>query len=831
MSSKPQGHGVCGHFKNPLDDHDTCLTCAGCSPEHTCTTCRNWSGIVWEQLSHRRSYRERKSKGGSRATSASSAAGQRSRSPGPRLTASSVPRDRSPVRSGCPSRSSSSERSAIEQLDSISQISALLGSMTGPVNNPLVAPVTGHDLPGPVTGHPVTSPVTSPLVSFAGQSLPGPVTGHVVPGPVTGHAMPGPVTGYPVPGLLSGHQVSGPVPMTGPVTGVVTGQVLSGHTTGHFLTGPGTGQSLPGSVSGAFVTGHSSFAPVNSVNMTPGVVTGHPLTTATVVQPQAVPGQAFSGFTPQGSFVQQPYMAPFPMYPGNAITGQSASGSGFPVTPGSGFPLNQGFPMYPSGFPGIYPMGFPAHNFMQPPWSVASQQPISRAGDPTVVSSPTSVPTTSVVLTVVAPMATTTTVSASRAKKPSVSKPRRAFETSRQDDVLSLLAPSRDPILCDEPTRPIPVTSVAMPSVATPLTSTPSALPASSVPRISLPQPYVRDRTSGSGSDREDGELDEETDSVTFSFDKAVNEVFRYLPEDVCPRISCEDQTKFLGFLDKSVDASASCSSFRLPMPPAVDQLVSALDKVPIKHESAGWSVPQSTLSKGLDFSWKSYKFSKETFPLSVPTLDEDASRLHLSAPSSLKLPAKAFTRFEAKARQLLGISAYNNAFIGALYEAIKAPHDALSLQLLIEGMNRCSRHSLGLALALSAELLVARREETLATAPSLSANAKNQLRSAPLSSSKLFGDKIASVAGTEQTDTVTNAALKASSLGKRPASSSFQKKKKGGSGKSNPKRPRLASPLMAVQPVPSKGFPKRWQTGRKKPPTSSSSSMPRTQP
>ena len=155
----------------------------------------------------------------------------------------------------------------------------------------------------------------------------------------------------------------------------------------------------------------------------------------------------------------------------------------------------------------------------------------------------------------------------------------------------------------------------------------------------------------------------------------------------------------------------------------------------------------------------------------------------------------------------------------------------SMSLQLLIEGMNRCTRHSLGLSLALSAELLVARREETLASASSLSANAKHKLRSAPISSTQLFGGLVASVADTEQTDTVTNAALKASSLGKRPAPPSFQKKKKGGSGpKASPKQPRLASPLMAISPSPSKSFGKRWQP-KKKPATSSASSVPRSRP
>ena len=185
-----------------------------------------------------------------------------------------------------------------------------------------------------------------------------------------------------------------------------------------------------------------------------------------------------------------------------------------------------------------------------------------------------------------------------------------------------------------------------------------------------------------------------------------------------------------------------------------------------------------------------------------------------------MKTPTKAFTKWETRARQLVGIASYNNAFVAALHTALQEPGSSeISLQLLLEALNRTSRHALGVSLALSAELTHARREDTLSTCPSLSAEAKRTLRSAPISSKFLFGGRVADVAKTDGSDSIRDAALGAaaatsSAAFKRP---NQPRPKKGGGGRQDTKKPRLSSPLMAVhQPSPSRGF-QRGRGGRRR--------------
>ena len=166
--------------------------------------------------------------------------------------------------------------------------------------------------------------------------------------------------------------------------------------------------------------------------------------------------------------------------------------------------------------------------------------------------------------------------------------------------------------------------------------------------------------------------MDEVEPPTHFTFDRAVNEVFHFLPPEVCPCVQSASKRKFEGFLSSSTDPPEASDHCHLPMAPAVQQLVSSLEDLPTKLDSSGRFVPHSILSKGMDFHWGAYRFSKETFPLNVPPLDEDASRLSLRNPSSLKVPAKLFSKWELRARQLLGIASYNNAFSAALHMGLK---------------------------------------------------------------------------------------------------------------------------------------------------------------
>ncbi|KAH3890974.1 hypothetical protein DPMN_015065 [Dreissena polymorpha] len=119
----PQTRGSCGHIRAAWDNHDSCLSCAGCTQENCCPFCEHWSVDTW--AIKRRPFKSRR----------------RNMHSSDQSRESSVCRDFSP-----------------HDLDHMS----------------LTGPVTGHAMTGPVTGHAMTGPVT-------GQ----PVTGHVMTDAVT----------------------------------------------------------------------------------------------------------------------------------------------------------------------------------------------------------------------------------------------------------------------------------------------------------------------------------------------------------------------------------------------------------------------------------------------------------------------------------------------------------------------------------------------------------------------------------------------------------------------------------------------------------------------
>ena len=102
------------------------------------------------------------------------------------------------------------------------------------------------------------------------------------------------------------------------------------------------------------------------------------------------------------------------------------------------------------------------------------------------------------------------------------------------------------------------------------------------------PEPSGFDVTQPSTDSIEESTDEDEEAPHYFSFDKAVNEVFRFLPEEVCPRISTSATPRFEGFMDAAADPSAA-QHFHLPMPPAVRQLVSSLESASVKHDVQGW--------------------------------------------------------------------------------------------------------------------------------------------------------------------------------------------------------------------------------------------------
>ena len=256
-------------------------------------------------------------------------------------------------------------------------------------------------------------------------------------------------------------------------------------------------------------------------------------------------------------------------------------------------------------------------------------------------------------------------------------------------------------------------------------------------------------------------DLDWET-PPSFSFSKAINEVFRYLPEDRCPRTPTPKSNRFMGFADPE-ESDSQEEVFHLPMASSIKELATFLDEDLKKRvDSLPWVPPSSVLTKGFKYHPAKYLFSSQPFPTSVPQLDEDASRLNIKPCTNLSIPTKQIDRWEGRVRQLLGVSSHSNAFAAALQMALKSSEelDPASISLLIEALLRTTNHMMGISLSVAAEMFKARREGHIPTGNQISENSKRTLRSAPISADTLFGGKIAKVAEAEQNDRLRDAAV-----------------------------------------------------------------------
>ena len=794
-----QTRGTCGHLKSVDDTHPLCLACAGCSQGNTCQWCEPWSDSLWARFATRKTHRYRREH---RSSSGSSRSASRRSSPCPSLDSSRAGGSRrgSPTPSGSASvattgsktgstgsktghksiRHRSSDRSSTGS--SVKATSGSTGSRSKSFDNRKTGPPADFRLPvctGSLADPGVVPVLSSPVFTtgleekFSVSAIPPTFTVPVLPTNITSPLTSAVSRGL-TPGILTGTQ-TGPVSFTTGSTGTFNVEPVFTATPVHVSSpvlpikssmtiGPVPDQhtncaaSVPNQLSTPVSTITSGFSglpnPYNSLGFhgipvpfgTPGV-SGSPV-------PTFPPG--------------------FPLPPGMHCVNPSQGvntipqGSSSPVPGGMVTQLPwqqwslpfQAFPWQPSPFGGTLVPPPPSHH--HPPSDRDSAPPVagvSHSVDPARPSSP---------------LVSQPAVPGNITRDPSDSS---SSSSGDDQDVLSVLAPSHDSVFSLH-VDPQPTGSGLKPQQQPSLSATGSSTLVS--PRPPSPSESVM----------------ESEPPPRFSFDRAINEVFRILPADICPRVMAPAPARLQGFMDFGEESSSTDHPCAIPMPPLVPQLLESLEEeAKGKTDSSSWSVSSATMSKKLKFSPSLYKFSGESFPVSLPSLDQDASRLDLRTPSSVSISLKTLERWEARFRQLVGIAAYSNAFTAALHTSLK---DADSLSqpslLLLEALNKSSSHSMGVAMASSSEMLRSRREAHIPSSSVLSENARRKLRTVPLASRSLFGGVVGEVAEAEQSDKLRYAAVGSSfrKPSKRPPQS-----KKGGGGM--PKKPRLTSPAKPV--------------------------------
>lgn len=289
-------------------------------------------------------------------------------------------------------------------------------------------------------------------------------------------------------------------------------------------------------------------------------------------------------------------------------------------------------------------------------------------------------------------------------------------------------------------------------SASLPLERTPRALSIDAADSVASYLENNPEQTVALSPDKVDD--DPEDHRETWSFDKAINEVFRLLPSDMCPQEPDDNiPVKPLSGIERLSGVTKTSRLSMLPQSLAVKETLKTFQtEFEKKSPASQWSAPTSFLTSIAPIKY--YKSHTPDFPPTNPKLDRDAGKLSLTSPTNSSLTTTRLESWERRCRELVSIASHADLFSSAAYQNLR--QETLSpqaLQRLLEAVGKTTRHSIALAMSLATEMLISRRDAVLSTSSVLLDHSKAKLRTAPLNGTSLFGGRIADVAQTDLTD------------------------------------------------------------------------------
>ena len=167
-------------------------------------------------------------------------------------------------------------------------------------------------------------------------------------------------------------------------------------------------------------------------------------------------------------------------------------------------------------------------------------------------------------------------------------------------------------------------------------------------------------------------ESDSETESEVWSFDRAINEVFRLLPPELCPKTQ-QDQAplKPLSGIEQLME-SRSTLLLVLPQSKLVENTTEYFqNRLDSDKCSRDWICPQSLVSALAPT--KFYKSQNQYLPTdNIPQLEADASLLDISNKGRASIPLKNLEAWERKARKLVSINSHADLFSSAAFLSLQ---------------------------------------------------------------------------------------------------------------------------------------------------------------
>ncbi len=288
-----------------------------------------------------------------------------------------------------------------------------------------------------------------------------------------------------------------------------------------------------------------------------------------------------------------------------------------------------------------------------------------------------------------------------------------------------------------------PVARSSSPPGGSPLPVSPAAIPSTSLAQAgpsgthspgAFP-PFQGSQSEGYG-EVEESEEEEPIEAPPPSFLDALTAVYTWLPPEKCPTFPDPPPRVHALYESDSVASPSSSRSF-LSLP-TVGLLTKEIEgSFGNDLATSGTRVPKSwSNALGTRF----YTPHNTAWPLKPPPLDKDASAIGVS---SVPVPGPHFVRAwesaDSKLRQIVAMASHIDLMLGGAREAIDQD-DSASLDMVLQSAAQASKHILSTSLAASTDILLSRRDASLAGSSVLQGPARELLRTAPLSSETLFG-------------------------------------------------------------------------------------------
>ena len=238
-----------------------------------------------------------------------------------------------------------------------------------------------------------------------------------------------------------------------------------------------------------------------------------------------------------------------------------------------------------------------------------------------------------------------------------------------------------------------------------------------------------------------DSDSDNETENR--SFDRAINEVFRLLPEELCPKTQQEHTpAKPLSGIEQLMESSY-LPLLVLPQSKLVENITKYIqNRLDAEKCCRDWICPQNLVS-----ALAPTKFLDRD---SVPPLEADSSLLDLSNKGRASIPIKNLEAWEKKARKLIAINSHADLFSSAAFLCLQPKSMSVTaLSRLLEAVTKSIKHTTAMSTILTTEIFQARCDTALASSKLLLDNSAYKLRNAPINSKTLFAGRIKEVAKT----------------------------------------------------------------------------------